>query len=39
MLSDLLTRADSRAGELAKAYDRALSTGRACKASYIALKR
>ncbi|MND23338.1 hypothetical protein D3C76_541940 [compost metagenome] len=37
VLSDLLTRADERAGELAKAYDNARIAGRACEASYNAL--
>lgn len=31
VLSDLLTRADARAGELAKAYDRARIAGRQCR--------
>nr|WP_314877339.1 DUF2514 family protein [uncultured Pseudomonas sp.] len=39
VLSDLLTRADARAGELAKAYDRASIAGLACEASYNALIR
>ncbi|MCT8165026.1 MULTISPECIES: DUF2514 domain-containing protein [unclassified Pseudomonas] len=34
VLSDLLTRADERAGELAKAYDEALIAGKACERSY-----
>ncbi|WP_459205917.1 DUF2514 domain-containing protein [Pseudomonas sp. MLB6B] len=34
VLSDLLARADARAGELAKAYDRARIAGLACEASY-----
>ncbi|AIL62562.1 DUF2514 domain-containing protein [Pseudomonas alkylphenolica] len=37
VLSDLLARADARAGELAKAYDRARIAGLACEASYTAL--
>ncbi|ULL07763.1 DUF2514 domain-containing protein [Pseudomonas putida] len=37
VLSDLLSRADERAGELAKAYDRARIAGLACEASYNAL--
>ncbi|WP_323600610.1 DUF2514 domain-containing protein [Pseudomonas putida] len=37
VLSDLLTRADDRAGELAKAYDQARIAGLACEASYNAL--
>lgn len=37
VLSDLLARADARAGELAKAYDRARIAGLACEASYNAL--
>lgn len=37
VLSDLLTRADARAGELARAYDRARIAGLACEASYNAL--
>ncbi|MCE1055912.1 DUF2514 domain-containing protein [Pseudomonas alloputida] len=37
VLSDLLTRADERAGELAKAYDQAQIAGKACEASYNAL--
>ena len=39
VLSDLLARADARAGELAKAYDRARIAGRSCEASYDALQR
>ncbi|WP_332835817.1 DUF2514 domain-containing protein [Pseudomonas mosselii] len=34
VLSDLLARADARAGELAAAYDRARVAGLACEASY-----
>jgi len=37
VLSDLLARADARAGELAKAYDQARIAGLACEASYNAL--
>ncbi|WP_296267730.1 DUF2514 domain-containing protein [Pseudomonas sp. UBA6562] len=37
VLSDLLARADARAGELAKAYDRARVAGLACEASYSTL--
>jgi len=37
VLSDLLARADARAGELAKAYDQARIAGDLCKASYNAL--
>ncbi|EKT4568623.1 DUF2514 domain-containing protein [Pseudomonas putida] len=37
VLSDLLARADQRAGELANAYDRARIAGLACEASYNAL--
>lgn len=37
VLSDLLARADARAGELAKAHDRARIAGLACEASYNAL--
>ncbi len=37
VLSDLLARADKRAGELAQAYDRARIAGLACEASYNAL--
>lgn len=37
VLSDLLARADARAGELAKAYDRARIAGLNCEASYNAL--
>ncbi|BBR53857.1 MULTISPECIES: DUF2514 domain-containing protein [Pseudomonas] len=39
VLSDLLTRADTRAGELAKAYDRARIAGQQCEAEYDALIR
>jgi hypothetical protein len=38
VLSDLLARADARAGELAKAYDRGRIAGLACEASYSALR-
>lgn len=37
VLSDLLSRADARAGELAAAYDRARIAGLACERSYDAL--
>ncbi|MHB0783084.1 DUF2514 domain-containing protein [Pseudomonas alloputida] len=37
VLSDLLARADARAGELAKAYDQARIAGELCEASYNAL--
>lgn len=37
VLSDLLARADARAGDLAKAYDRARIAGLACEATYNAL--
>jgi len=37
VLSDLLARADTRAGELAKAYDRAKIAGQLCEATYNAL--
>lgn len=39
VLSDLLARADARAGELAKAYDRARIAGLTCEASYDGLRR
>lgn len=39
VLSDLLARADARAGELAKAYDQARIAGDICEASYNALIR
>lgn len=39
VLSDLLARADERAGELAKAYDRARIAGLACETSYAALDK
>jgi hypothetical protein len=39
VLSELLSRADARAGDLAKAYDRARIAGMACEASYNALIR
>ncbi|KTS98354.1 DUF2514 domain-containing protein [Pseudomonas parafulva] len=37
VLSDLLARADTRAGELAKAYDQARIAGQLCESSYNAL--
>ncbi|WP_353887524.1 DUF2514 domain-containing protein [uncultured Pseudomonas sp.] len=37
VLSDLLARADARAGELAAAYDRARVAGLACEAAYRVL--
>ncbi|KPY93317.1 Uncharacterized protein ALO36_04280, partial [Pseudomonas syringae pv. tomato] len=37
VLSDLLGRADSRAGELAKAYDQSRVAGLACERSYQSL--
>ncbi|AGA74851.1 DUF2514 domain-containing protein [Pseudomonas plecoglossicida] len=37
VLSDLLTRANERAGELAKAYDRARIAGLTCEAAYNGL--
>lgn len=37
VLSDLLARADARAGELAKAYDRAKVAGLQCEQEYDAL--
>lgn len=37
VLSDLLTRADKRAGELAQAYDRARIAGRQCEREYEGL--
>ncbi|HGY3554376.1 TPA: DUF2514 domain-containing protein [Pseudomonas putida] len=39
VLSDLLTRADERAGELAAAYDRARVAGLACEGAYNALTK
>ncbi|MCF5224741.1 DUF2514 domain-containing protein [Pseudomonas syringae] len=39
VLSDLLGRADARAGELAKAYDGARIAGKACEASSYTLTR
>ncbi|MEW9858481.1 DUF2514 domain-containing protein [Pseudomonas putida] len=39
VLSELLSRADERAGELAQAYDRARIAGHQCEASYDALGR
>ena len=37
VLSDLLTRADARAGELAKAYDQSRIAGEQCRREYDAL--
>ncbi|MGI9564477.1 DUF2514 domain-containing protein [Pseudomonas fulva] len=37
VLSDLLTRADARAGELAKAYDQSRIAGEQCRREYNAL--
>ncbi|MEX7554460.1 DUF2514 domain-containing protein [Pseudomonas monteilii] len=39
VLSDLLTRADARAGELAQAYDRAKIAGQQCEREYDALTK
>ncbi|WP_149032147.1 DUF2514 family protein, partial [Pseudomonas syringae group genomosp. 3] len=39
VLSDLLGRADARAGELAKAYDGARIAGKACEAASYTLTR
>jgi hypothetical protein len=39
VLSDLLARADARAGELAQAYDRARIAGMTCEASYNVLTK
>ncbi|WP_367949540.1 DUF2514 family protein [Pseudomonas sp. SBB6] len=39
VLSHLLARADARAGELAKAYDRARIAGQACETSYSSLAK
>ncbi|MFG0864644.1 DUF2514 domain-containing protein [Pseudomonas sp. FYR_7] len=39
VLSDLLARADARAGELAKTYDQARIAGQLCEASYNALTK
>ncbi|MCX2691935.1 DUF2514 family protein [Pseudomonas sp. DCB_CB] len=39
VLSELLSRADERAGELAQAYDRARIAGHQCETSYDALGR
>ncbi|GFM84997.1 hypothetical protein PSCICO_03960 [Pseudomonas cichorii] len=39
VLSDLLSRADKRAGELATAYDRARIAGMACERAYESLSR
>ncbi|HFL2188682.1 TPA: DUF2514 domain-containing protein [Pseudomonas putida] len=38
VLSDLFARADARAGELAKAYDRARIAGQQCEQEYDALR-
>lgn len=38
VLADLLGRADARAGELARAYDRARASGLACQRAYLSLK-
>ncbi|EKP0262641.1 DUF2514 domain-containing protein [Aeromonas sobria] len=38
VLADLLGRADARAGELAKAFDRARTAGLACERAYDALR-
>lgn len=38
VLADLLSRADARAGELARAYDRARAAGLACQRAYLSLK-
>ena len=37
VLSQLLERADAKAGDLAKAYDRARITGQACESAYVAI--
>ena len=37
VLADLLGRADARAGELARAYDRARASGLACQRAYFSL--
>ncbi|MGU5813863.1 DUF2514 family protein [Aeromonas hydrophila] len=37
VLADLLGRADARAGELARAYDRARTAGLACERAYFSL--
>ncbi|WP_270817278.1 DUF2514 family protein [Aeromonas sp. Y318-3] len=37
VLADLLSRADARAGELARAYDRARASGVACQRAYLSL--
>lgn len=37
VLADLLGRADARAGELARAYDRARTAGLACERAYLSL--
>ena len=38
VLSDLLTRADARAGELAKAYDQARIAGKLCEQEYDSIR-
>ncbi|WP_265432597.1 DUF2514 family protein [Aeromonas salmonicida] len=37
VLADVLGRADARAGELARAYDRARAAGLACESAYLSL--
>ncbi len=37
VLADLLSRADARAGELARAYDRSRTAGLACQRGYLSL--
>jgi hypothetical protein len=37
VLADLLSRADARAGELARAYDRSRTAGLACQRAYLSL--
>lgn len=37
VLADLLSRADARAGDLARAYDRARASGLACQRAYLSL--
>lgn len=37
VLADLLGRADARAGELARAYDRARTAGLACERAYLSM--
>lgn len=39
VLADLLGRADARAGELARAYDRARTAGLACERAYLSLTK